>query len=377
LAASILETLEQLERGGPMDAATATDLLERTPAGRLRSEVLHRLAHHWVRRDPEAALAWAEQLSGPGQWEALEVMLHGWAEADPAAAAAYAAAMPGSEHSLRMVRDMARRWAERDRASAVEWALALDNPAARERALAGVVEYWGQQAPAEAATFAAELGDVSDRREVLNAAARQWAGTNTGEALAWAQNLPPGDREQATRAILRHVAERDPTRAAALYEELAGREAGAAGDLKPHELQRMAREIAWVWSSSDPAAAATWATQLPEAADVRRAAVGEVAEHWLRLDSMAAGEWIGRLPVGPTRDSATERLVRDVVDTDPAVAFEWAGTVSNDGHRFGMMRDVLGRWRTTDPAAAQAAYQSANLPPDQLRHLGEVLGFLP
>ncbi|NIP97218.1 MAG: hypothetical protein GWO24_28820 [Akkermansiaceae bacterium] len=284
------------------------------------------------------------------------------------------AQLPNSEHSLHMLRRVAHLWAEHDREGAMQWGAAQEDPAVRQHALGGVVEIWAHTDPAAAAVFAAGLQGSYERLGALEVAARRWASQSTVEAMEWARELPVGDRQRATVAILREVAESDPGHAAAMYEEL-------TAELSPEGLQggayrRMAQEIASVWSSSSPAEAAAWAVKLPEAGEVRRGAVADVAEHWLGFDSAAAGEWILQLPEGRTRDAATERVVGTFVHTDPATAFSWASSASDEGHRFGMMREVLKRWQVTDPAAAQAALNAAEVPPEQRRELSEVFAAL-
>jgi hypothetical protein len=89
---------------------------------------------------------------------------------------------------------------------------------------------------------------------------------------------------------------------------------------------------------------------------------------------MAAGEWILELPEGRVRDAAAERVVETMLPADPAAAFDWANSLSDDGHRTGMMREVLHRWSSRDFASANAALQSAEISPEQRRELNQVFG---
>ncbi|MFT7302422.1 MAG: hypothetical protein ACI8UZ_001259 [Akkermansiaceae bacterium] len=367
---SVRQILKSLERGGRMDAGIAKRLLELAPTGRERRSTLEHLAHLWGRRDGEAAAEWANSLEGVDRRRALDSALHGWSEEDPAAASQYVGQLPVSEQNLHLVHAMARRWAERDLNAAMEWGAAQTDPAKRERAMGGVVSSWSDSDPAAAANFASSIENNFERNRVLEVAARRWASQDTAAAMEWAQELPGADRQRATESILREVAEYDPGRAATMYEELT-----AALPLKSqtaHEYRRMAEEIAAVWSSTSPQEAANWAMGLPESGEARRAAVGNVAEHWLRIDSMAAGEWILELPQGNIRDAASERVVHSTVQSDPATAFEWANSLSDEGHSTGLMREVLHRWNSTDPASARAALDTASVSSEQRRELNEM-----
>jgi hypothetical protein len=369
---SLRQAMESLERGGQMDAQTANRLLEMAPVGRERRGILEHLAHVWGRRDGQAAVEWAESLEGADRRRALESALYGWSEEDPASAAKYVTELPTSEQNLNLVHEIASSWAERDRAAAMEWGASQTDPAKRERAMGGVVSSWSDTDPAAAANFASAIENPFVKRQILELAARRWANQDTAAAMAWAQELPGADRQRATESILRGVAEYTPERAAAIYEELTA--ALPLESRTAHEYRRMAQEIASVWSSTSPQDAADWAMGLPESGEVRRAAVGEIAERWLRIDSMAAGEWILELPKGKVRDAAAERVVGSVLPTDPSLAFDWANSLSDEGHRAGLMREVLHRWSNTDRASAHAALDSANVSPDQRRELNEVFG---
>jgi len=367
---SLQQTMENLERGGHMDPQTANHLLEMAQTPREHRRVLEHLAHIWGRKDGRAAVGWAASLEGTDRRRALDSALHGWSEEDPASAARYVAELPNSEQNLNLVHEMTRRWAERDRAAAMEWGATQSDPAKRERAMGGVVSSWSDTDPAAAANFASSIDNLFVKHQVLELAARRWANQDTAAAMEWAQGLPGADRQRATESILRGVAEHSPERAAAIYGKL-------TASLPPesqtaHEYRRMAREIASAWSSASPQDAANWAMELPASGEVRREAVGEIAERWLWIDSMAAGEWILQLPEGKLRDAATERVVGTILPTDPAVAFDWAMSLSDEGHRTGLMREVLHRWSNTDRTSAHAALDRANISPDQRRELNEV-----
>jgi hypothetical protein len=375
ISTSASEVRHAFQQGARIDAVTANRLLKEAPSGTARRRLLHRIAQAWVRQDPESAAAWANELEGADRQEALRDVLHRWTEDDPAAAATYLAQLPTSEQNLHIMHAMAHRWAERDRTAAMAWGAAQTSPANRERAMGGVVSSWAESDPQAAAKFAAAIESPYERQRVLDVAARRWAAQDAAAAVEWAQGLPDEERQRVNRSILHELAEIDPRQAAAVYKELTGTAPADARVTQDH--RRMAEEIASVWSSSSPREAAAWAAGLPEAGEVRRSAVGNVAEHWLRIDSMEAGKWILQLPEGATRDAAAERVVRTTVGSDPAVAFEWANSLSDEGHRSGLIRDVVRGWSAVDAASARAALGKAKLSPQQLREISVQNGLPP
>lgn len=372
LPRSVEEALQAMARGGPMDAETANRLLSQALTGQARRAFLDRLAHAWVKQNPEAAADWANQLEGSDRRHVFNEILHRWADADPAAAANYLTRLPTSEQNLHLVHALANKWAERDQAAAMDWASAQTDPAKRERSMGGVVSAWSDTDPKAAADFAVSIESQFERNRVLEVAARRWASQDTAAAMAWAQGLPSAERQQATRAILREVAEDDPSRAAEIFQNIAASLPAEAQ--QSHDYRHIAHEIASLWASSNPQEAARWAVKLPEGTDYRRSAIASVADQWLQISPAVAGEWILQLPEGPVRDIAAERVVRTTMSNNPSLSFQWANSLSEPGPRIGMMRQVLDRWNAIDPVSAQAALSTANVSAEQRIELGRVFG---
>ena len=92
---------------------------------------------------------------------------------------------------------------------------------------------------------------------------------------------------------------------------------------------------------------------------------------------MAASEWISNMPEGEARDAAAGELVRYIARSDQFSAFSWAKSVGNEGYRTDLLRDVLRRWQGTDPVAARAAVDSADVTAQQREEFQRILGPLP
>jgi len=368
--------IEQIERGQPTNFAALGTTILSMPSGPQRRHALHRLASRWGRSDPQAALRWSEGLTGRDHFATMEDILRHWSDEDPAAAADYVTQLPGSEHTMHLLRDLSHRWAESDRSGALEWSMALENPALRMRAIRGVASSWAENDPAGAARFTTDaLQTVNERHHVIEAVARRWGEQDLQGALEWARGLEDGDQQRATQSVLRLVAEHNPSEAANIYQDIAA-ELPQNGPVS-REYRHMAQEVARVWSSSDPVEAAQWALGLPERGSIRREAVGDVTEQWMRIDSMAAGEWINSLPAGRTRDGASERVVHMTTNSDPRTAFAWAQSLSEDHRRFGLMHHTLTEWSVVDRPAARQALSTADLPAEVRQRFGEELGLAP
>ncbi|MDB4491852.1 hypothetical protein N9260_02415 [bacterium] len=98
-----------------------------------------------------------------------------------------------------------------------------------------------------------------------------------------------------------------------------------------------------------------------------------MASAWIRQDSLAASEWIGELPAGPSRDAAVRRLVNQIQGDDPSSAFAWATTLGDESRRTSELQSVLSQWKQTDPNAALQALQSTNLSDEAYNKLAKQL----
>ena len=337
-----------------IDFAKAVQLIEGLPAGDERRDLIEDLARRWTRADPHAAIAWIEELTGVERRHAMESALESWADVDPLAALEYVAAMPNSEFTLDWVYHSARMYSDRDRGAALAWALEHADANVRERALSGALEHWAEADPAAAAEFVLTIGGRTERLSALEQVARRWAERDRDAALAWAAGLTGEDRARATREILHRLVEENPRRAAEVYE-------GIAQDLPGGEHERgpawhIGRELASHWAHYAPGEAAAWALTLPERGDLRRDAVREVTERWVRSDSIAASAWVDGLEGGQVRDSAAAIISEYSMHRgDFQSALDWANSIGDAERQQEWIERIHRHWRRHDPASAPGA----------------------
>ena len=345
----------QLDRDHEIiDFAEAVLIAQRLPSGHRRRELVERIARRWAREDPQAAIEWASSLTGEERIHAMERAIESWADEDALAALEFVAALPNSERSLDWVHHAAWRLSEQDRPAALEWALGQVDVNIRDRALRGALEQWAEQDPGAAAEFVSTIPGRSDQMSAIEQVAHRWARQDPAAALEWAAELQGERRARATREILQRVSDDDPSEAAAIYEQIAGDLPG--GDGREGPAWHIGRELASRWAHFAPVDAANWAMTLPEAGELRRAAVREVTEQWIHRDSIATSEWVNDLENGSVRDSAAEVVAEHSARRgDFESAIEWAGSVSDPEHRRDLTHRVFERWSRVDPEAAKSA----------------------
>lgn len=73
--------------------------------------------------------------------------------------------------------------------------------------------------------------------------------------------------------------------------------------------------------------------------------------------------------VSPTDLQGLLDLVDPSSSFDPAAAFDWAVTISDDSTRYSAVQNTLNQWKSTDPDAARQAVAAANLTQEQRERL--------
>ena len=250
-----------------------------------------------TRRDPAAALAKLEDLSGSGRAAAVSTTGIEWAAREPAAALAWLAERPASErHSPYVTGDALSvafgEWATRAQSDARAWADALPAGATRDamqarfaRALADHGE------PAEATQVLARLGPAADAKAVQEVASA-WARRDPQAAADWAIAQEPGPAQNSALAgIVGSWANDNPR---AVEDWLAQFPAGEARDRSitaflwrgnawtAGRAERLAEFDAWFELIDDP-----W-----RRAQAARSSFWQRKEH----DPAGAREWLSALP---------------------------------------------------------------------------------
>ncbi len=404
----IEQLIRDIDDDQVIDAGRVSSVLDRLPHGPKRRELIGRIAWHWGRKNPKAALAWADTLQPSEKMSVTGPVIHAWARSDPSGAANHVAQMPKSQRSLDWVHETAHIWAEQDRDAALAWAQMQTDVGIRKRALRGAVGSWAHSDAMAAGEFALAIENTADRHAVLETVARRWAEQSVADSLQWAMSLDGGNRDRATMVAFEEIARHDPRLAASTFGELSS--SLSNGESRDGIHSDIAREVAdrlalsnpndaadWVlklpeadhvrrhavervaerWASLSPEEAANWVLGLPENDHLQRHAVERVTERWLRTDSMAASEWISEMPEGEARDAAAGELVRYIARSDQFSAFSWATSVNNEGYRRDLMRDVLRRWQKTDPVAARVAVEGADVTPETRHEFNRILGVIP
>jgi len=391
--------IEQLARSSPGAAEAA---LEKFPQGYLRKNVIARLAGTLARTDGPAAVAMMQRLKmPPGDWS-WRTLYSSWAAQDPAAAAASLLTMP-RQTALNHMDAIAGTWARREPGAAMAWAQSLTEPAQRNAALRSAISAIAQSDPAQATALAAAR-PAGERRTLLSSIASSMAQADGPGAIAWAKNLadpierqrclaavaqstgwadtdsarealsllPPGAmRNETLEDVVRHISYMDPQAAKELALSLKPNEQALVmrsviqglAWVDVDEAEKLAASLplsgnnAWAWQSiaankalKDPASALMWAGGL-DTEQARLAATGAVLGQWAEHSPEKAAAALSGISDANLRREATQNLASQWASRSPAEAEQWASGLSGED-RITALSAVWNASATDDPQRA-------------------------
>ena len=110
-------------------------------------------------------------------------------------------------------------------------------------------------------------------------------------------------------------------------------------------------DIANEMAGRNPQQAASWVAALP-AGKSQNHAFEDVFETWTHKDPLAASQTLTAMTPGPGRDSAIQAFSAILIRENPTDALTWAGAVSDADQRTGLQVDLARRWYAKAPADA-------------------------
>jgi len=172
-------------------------------------------------------------------------------------------------------------------------------------------------------------------------------------ALQWSDAIADERlRSGAVAYLLRDLSRTDPEGAAQAL--LAVSDAAGA--------QRAVEDVADALAGSDLNEAVRWTESLSP--DLRGPAAEGVIMDLAREDPQRASQWLDSLSSSLEVDGAIQRFVWTARQSEPQLAADWVGRLTEPSEQTRMYRAVLGSWLKEDNAAATTWIESADLPAD-------------
>ncbi len=257
----------------------------------------------WASADPEAALAWFNNLDMENNagFDALlkdrkipaadlnghlmRGLVQGLADANPDTASRFIQDMVASGHegAEGMIHIVAGAVMRSDSpAEAALWSEGLPEGKMREMAMNRMAGHFARSDPEAAASWAENFSSEPSSAGVIGEVGQNWARRDAQAAVDWLESLPAGNGQNiGMHRAMHQWAERDPTSASEHLSTM------AASDSKDAAVRGFSSRLAW----ENPQAAMSWAESIGSDEQRRNAIIG-VGRAWSKRDADGAAEWM-------------------------------------------------------------------------------------
>ena len=95
-------------------------------------------------------------------------------------------------------------------------------------------------------------------------------------------------------------------------------------------------------------------SQNPQYTDqqAQAAAISASVKNWTYRDPVASADWLEAQPESPTKDAALVSFSSTLSRTNPSLALDWAGNITDENKRKETVGGIIKQWYKTNPDAA-------------------------
>jgi hypothetical protein len=351
--------------------------------GKNERQLLLRFIDNAGSEHPDRALALVSGLRDLREREgAFSALFAAWAKRDPASASGRVLQLETSASKAKGVEAVAAAWAEKDARAAWTWIGTIPDAVLSMKAQHAFIDGLAKADPGAAAARVAELPLTQESTALLKKLATEWSRKDPEAAAKWAVKIDDttmrqevsqsiqmgatsGEFEAATRFLIQHAEEMEPSRMALqMMMQRASRRYGAnIGEYIARfpEKYRVDAVLAAAHTvkATHPNFVEDWAMSQPEG-ETRSRLFAQLADMKNGRDSADAVVWVKALPEGPSKQSAAASLVRLVYDHSPERSVEILRTLTPADALPEKMHALLHRWLTEAPVSARKWIESTD-----------------
>jgi len=329
------------DRWAQMNLHQATLALLELSSG-LRMDGARSIANSLVWKDPQTAIAWADQLpEGQMRSAAAQYVVAQWAQKDPEAAFKYAQKLPLLRERNSVLGQIINEWSMNDPKSAVEFIDSLPENSQRNAMLQVALVAWALGDFNAAMPRIQKIASIKERNKILNQVLGAWVKADTGSAIKWVQALPPSERDLTWSGVLTSLAQSNPA--------LAAEWLGKIPDY-PRKSDTI-RNLGYFWQQKDPEAAWNWVQKLPDS-ELKNQISSGILGMMAFVDLKVAMAHLKTLPVGSFKDACIESMVRSMVDLDVKSALHLLETATPSSARDDCLLSLSSPLSQIDPKFA-------------------------
>jgi hypothetical protein len=253
------------------------------------------IATEWAKLDPDAAIAWANGLTGENQTGALRSIVTELAGSDPTKAAQIASTLTNERDKAAAYGDIAEKLAQKDFASAETFIAGLPSEV-RDRAMSDALNVLARTDPQAAAGKLASMAEGDERDRAISGIAEGWARQDPAAAAAWVSQQTTEDMDDAMRPVI---------------ASWTGRDSAAALNWIQSQPQGEVRDEAigtYIWTNrtGDPQSTMQLAESISDEGD-RNRSIFMATRRWMEQDREAATAYIQQSTT--LDDEAKQRII--------------------------------------------------------------------
>lgn len=277
------------------------------------------------------------------------ILLHAWGQSNPPAALDYALENTGTNFARQTV---LASWATYDPDAAIAAAEAQFEGDGANPMLVGVIRGLAREDLNRATDLMQGLPRSRERGDALETLLPIILADGVDSALTWSDGITDeGLRGATVASIARHVSDEDPAKAADMIMSIED------DDSKFRALD----DIAESWAKQDIDAAVAFANTLEPTlkAEAAEGIIRELASE----NPLEASQWMETLAAeGVNLDAAIHRFIWKANSTQPELAANWIGQMTDKRDAERNYHHFLGRWQSQDAEAANAWIANTELP---------------
>jgi len=337
------------------DVSLAAATAEALPPSVAQVSALELAARAWAQSSPDAALAWAMNLSDVNSARAARrAVTSELVRKEPRAVLDRIQSLPTSQARDDTLVLAAGAWARLNADDALAWLDTLPEGERRQRLTSSLGFELAQSDPRRAMTLAERLPAGRDRWLLVSAIGQTWVAIDPQAAFSWAQELPAGEARDAAMAGIDTGFGVPSSRRVASVPGLRGGASRTRGGAAAVLAARASEEPTFeLWLATQPRGKS------------REESILEFVRQQGAAQPFAVGQMLSSLPGGTVRQQAIDLQVQNLINTSPELASDFLRSLPRSEQDRAAVERTARRLAPTNPAAAEALLDQALIPADR------------
>jgi hypothetical protein len=317
-----------------------------------RSELIYEGLRQMAQQNPDEALNWVEQneIHAEQNFYFSTAIYRELAKADPAGTITRIEQMPADAERDELLSITVDQWVEQDIYAVFDWLETVELTPQFPDIYNQVMGSYIEQDPFQAAALIADMKPGEDKLNFTSQIAYKLAEQNLDDAFEWMQTLDDDERNCAFPEIIGQWSASSDAPAALNY---------ILNHQDTPNYQRLFRTVAVNMAHENPEALADALETMDERRQIT--AAEQLASFYSVNDPERGIEWLQSLEPGLVQDAALKKALRTYKCSNVPLAFTLSESISSESLRKEQIRQVMSVWVPMDQQAAEQALQACTV----------------